>query len=341
TAGPVRCMSTEQIGETYAPAHVPAKWTPVRRQEHAQPKTCLPAALGIAAAARRGLTCRHVVVAGSAIFLLSNALIAPGLAAAAAVLVLAGCAGSLWIVVRASAGAPTGLLATRIEPRTFALCWAAALALFVLGGEGHVFFANYDWLNRDAVLADLVRQRFPVFYTYQGAEFFLRAPLGMYLIPAAVGKLFGLTAAHLALLVQNTTILALVLTLLAAMVPRRRAVFLAVFVTFTGIEILGRYVNAAAEDPAGLSWWPLHAHQHLAWWNPLFQYTNHLTQIFWVPNHSLPGWWLAALAVLHVRREVDSVVLIVAVASLFFWSPLTMAGALPIVGLLVLCREYK
>jgi hypothetical protein len=96
-----------------------------------------------------------------------------------------------------------------------------------------------------------------------------------------------------------------------------------------------------AEDPAGIAWWPVHAHQHLAWWNPLFQYTNHLTQIFWVPNHSLPGWWLAALTVLHVRREIDSVVLIVAVAALFFWSPLTIAGALPIVGFLVLRRDCK
>ena len=323
-------MSSEQVGETYAPARLP----------DALGSNALMLR-GIAAAARRGLTYRHVVVVGSTIFLLSNALLAPGLAPAAALLVLAGCIGSLWIVVKATAGAPAGLLAARVEPWTFALCWIVALALLVLGGEGHFFFANYDWFNRDAVLADLVRQRFPVFYEYQGAEFFLRAPLGMYLIPAVVGKLFGLSAAHLALLAQNATILALALTLLGTMVPHRRAVFLVVFVTFSGVEIVGRYVNAAVMDPAGFSWWPVHAHQHIAWWNPLFQYTNHLTQIFWVPNHSLPGWWLAALAVLHVRREVDSVVLIVAVAALFFWSPLTMAGALPVVGLLVLCREFK
>jgi hypothetical protein len=125
------------------------------------------------------------------------------------------------------------------------------------------------------------------------------------------------------------------------MAPRRRAIFLLVFVAFSGIEIIGRYINASTVDPAGFSWWPVHAHQHLAWWNPLFQYTNHITQIFWVPNHALPGWWLAALTVLHVRREVDSVVLIVTVAALVFWSPLTIAGALPIVGFLVLRREYS
>ena len=55
----------------------------------------------------------------------------------------------------------------------------------------------------------------------------------------------------------------------------------------------------------------------------------------------MPGWWLAALAVFHVRREIDSAGLIVAFASLFFWSPLTMAGALPIAGWLVLRRDFK
>jgi hypothetical protein len=315
--------SAEQVGETYAP-----------------PPRLMPGARGVAAPARRGLTCRHVVIAGSAIFLLSNALIVPGLAPIAGAMVLVGCAASLWIVARATAGDPAGLLAARVEPRTLVLCGGLALALCVLGGEGHFFFANYDWLNRDAVLADLVRQRFPVSYAYEGSAYVLRAPLGMYLIPAAVGKLLGLHAAHLALLTQNATILALTLVLVAAAAPGRRLIFLAVFVTFTGVEIVGSVVNAATKGP-GVSWWALHAHQHLAWWNPLFQYTNHLTQIFWVPNHALPGWWLAALAVFHVRREIDSAGLIVAFASLFFWSPLTMAGALPIAGWLVLRRDFK
>jgi hypothetical protein len=315
--------SAEQVGETYAPPLRPAQ-----------------GARGIAALARRSLTCRHVVIAGSAIFLLSNALIAPGLTPPAGAMVLIGCAASLWIVARATAGDQAGLLAARIAPRTLVLCCGLALALCVLGGEGHVFFANYDWLNRDAVLADLVRQRFPVSYEYEGSAFILRAPLGMYLIPAAVGKLLGLHAAHLALLMQNATILALTLVLVGAAAPGRRLVFLAVFVTFTGVEIVGSFINAAAKGP-GTSWWALHAHQHLAWWNPLFQYTNHLTQLFWVPNHALPGWWLAALTVFHVRRELDSAALIVAFASLLFWSPLTMAGALPIVGWLVLRRDFN
>jgi hypothetical protein len=55
----------------------------------------------------------------------------------------------------------------------------------------------------------------------------------------------------------------------------------------------------------------------------------------------LPGWWLAALSILHVRREIASTVLIVSFAFLCLWSPLTMAGALPIVAYLVLRREFR
>jgi hypothetical protein len=219
-------MSSEQLDETYAPARLPDALGGDASMLR-----------GIAAAARRGLTYRHVLVVGSGIFLLSNALIAPGLAPAAALLVLAGCIGSLWIVVKATAGAPTGLLATPIEPRTFALCWGAALALFALGGEGHVFFANYDWLNRDAVLADLGRQRFPVFYTYQGAEFFLRAPrrvphsgCGRETARRLLRGAPGAAGAER----QFTAVLTC-----SAMVPRRRAAFLAVFVTFPGSRSSG------------------------------------------------------------------------------------------------------
>jgi hypothetical protein len=296
----------------------------------------------VATRRRPRLTHGHIVIFVSGIFLLSNALIAPGLGPVAGPLVILGCVASLYIVVRAIRSHSAGFLASRIEPAIFALCAFVAVALCVLGGEGHFFYANYDWLNRDAVLADLVRQSFPVSYDYQGSEFVLRSPLGMYMVPAAVGKLLGLHAADLALLVQNATILALTLTLFVSMVAGRKAVFLAVFVAFSGIEIVGVFISAGMRFAAfGTFSWPLHPHQHLAFWNPFFQYTNHVTQIFWVPNHAFPGWWLAALSILYIRREISSAVLIVTFAFLFFWSPLTMGGALPVVGYLVLRREFR
>jgi hypothetical protein len=267
-------------------------------------------------------------------------LILSGLALLPAAIVLLGCAGSLFVLFKATASR-SGWLAAHVQPSTLALCALTALALCVLGGEGHLFFANYDWLNHDAVLADLVRHPFPVLYDYQGSEFVLRAPLGMYAAPATIGKLWGLHAAHLALLGQNVVILTLILTVFVSLAPARNGVFLFVFVTFSGIEIVARLIEAAATYAAsGTLSWPVRAHQHLEWWNPLFQYTGNLTQIFWVPHHAFPGWWLAALCVLHVRREIDSAILIVAFAFLFFWSPLVAAGAMPIAAYLVLRRDF-
>jgi hypothetical protein len=295
---------------------------PALREAFVPPRAPSPGPAGQGAPAAMssrhfGLTNRHIVIFVSGLFLVSNALIAPGLALVPALLVILGCVGALYCVISATATAKAGVLASRVDPTSFAGCWLAALALCVVGGEGHFFFANYDWLTRDAVLADLVRQGFPAVYDYQASEFVLRAPLGMYMIPAAVGHTLGLHAAHLALLAQNVTILALTLILFAAMAPGRKAVFLAVFVAFSGVEVIGRFLNAGLTASAsGTFSWPLHAHQHLAWWNPFFQYTNHITQIFWVPNHALPGWWLAALSVLHVRREIGSPALIVAFAFL-------------------------
>jgi hypothetical protein len=286
------------------------------------------------------LTHRHVVILASGLFLLPNALIAASFAPIAAATVFLGCAGALYVLVTSTA-ARAGWLASRVEPMTLALCALAAVALCVLGGEGHFFYANFDWLTRDALLADLVRRPFPLLYGYQGGEFMLRAPLGMYMTPALIGKLFGLHAAHVALLAQNVAILTLTLTALASLVPARKSVFLFVFVAFSGIEIVVRLADvAAAYASSGALSWPVHAHQHLAWWNPFFQYTSNLTQIFWVPNHAFPGWWLAALGLLHARREIDSAILIVAFAFVFFWSPLAAAGAIPIVGYLVLRRDY-
>src|SRR5438067_1389827 len=338
-----------QIGQAISRLRPPGKRRAACRMGHAQPQETqnLPVldtkSLGrrrLFAMAGVGLRYRHIVIFVSGIFLVSNALIVPGLRPAAGLLVVAGCAASLLSLTTIRSRAD-GLLAQPVEPSVLALCSFVAVALCVLGGEGHFFFANYDWLTRDAVLADLVRQSFPVLFDYQGSEFFLRAPLGMYMIPSAVGKLLGLRSAHLALLAQNATILALTLTLLMALVPRRKAVFLVAFIGFSGIEIVGAFINAGFKLAAfGTFTWPVHMHQHLAMWNPFFEYTNHITQIFWVPNHALPGWWLAALCVLHVRREVDSAVLVLSFAFLLFWSPLAMVGALPIVTYLVLRRDF-
>ena len=220
-----------------------------------------------------------------------------------------------------------GKLAEPVDGRGWLVSVLCAIALLLLGGGLHVFYANPDWLIRDAVLADTVRTGVLSAYRVDGAEYLLRAPLGMYLVPALVGRGFGLPAAHVALLLQNALILGSILYLLGRIGLGWRHV--ALLVAFAGCGVLFRLLLAAMRGTlAPLPW----IARPLDEWNIYFQYSSSITQFFWVPNHALPGWWLATLLLLYRRGEVDAAVLGVAVAAALIWSPLVVL--VPVVFLL-------
>ena len=208
-----------------------------------------------------------------------------------------------------------------------AACLGLALVLCLLGGQTHAFFANDDWLIRDAVLADLVARPWPVEYERGGEMLFLRAPLGMYLVPALAGKIAGLGVAHLALLVQNTLVIGTLLYIFAALTERRaqKAWLLACFVLFSGWDILGQALANGIGVPARSTAFP----SHLENWNIGLQYTSHVAQVFWVPNHAVAGWACVAgyLYWRAGRITAGSFAMMAGLCAL--WSPLALLGAIP------------
>ncbi len=66
---------------------------------------------------------------------------------------------------------------------------------------------------------------------------------------------------------------------------------------------------------------------HLQWWAGLFQFSAHVTQIFLVPNHALPGWFFAVVSIMVARRDLDVGYLGATFASLVLWSPLAIISA--------------
>lgn len=268
---------------------------------------------------------------GAALFIVPCVLFAFGLGPIAATALLAGCALGGWVIWRGGVEKDGAFLAETIDVPTFAGCTALAIALCLLGGEAHLLYTNQDWLIRDAVLADLVNHGFPVFYRYADQDYLLRAPLGMYMTPALVGRMLGLRAAHLALLAQNAALMSIVLYFAARIVNTRKLPFLLLLVAFSGLDIAPVMVREAQEllrsgniiGVSHIEYWDRF------WWDALLQYSSHVTQIFWVPNHMLPGWWFAALALLYARREVDLAALVASFPVLLMWSPLSMLGAIP------------
>ncbi len=232
--------------------------------------------------------------------------------------------GTLWLAhrERGSVAAPLGLLWAPVA--TIAGLWC------VLAGLGHFVFANADWVVRDAVLLDLVRDAWPVDYRVDGVATLLRAPIGYFLPAAVVGKLLGVRAAELALLAWTVLGVSLVFALVLRDRPTLRVALIRVivFIVFSGMDIVGTITHY---DPHPLG-------EHLEWWAFLFQYSSQTTQLFWVPNHALPGWLAVAWLLSCDPRKlpIASAILFVAFAPL--WSPLTVIGIAPLVGVAIVHR---
>lgn len=266
------------------------------------------------------VTNHAVIVLVSALVFLPCAIFAMSLAPLPAAAVILGCCGAMALI--AGHTGDNGRLAEPIHVTRLLVAVALALLLLIIGGETHLFYATWDWRVRDAVLADLVRHGLAT-YRIGDADYLLRAPLGMYMAPALVGRTFGLFAAHLALLAQNATILGATFYLLATI--GRGWGHLAIVVLFGGLSAFGALLifGTTGRDNSHLLQFGLDS------WHPYYQYSSSMVQLFWVPNHALPGWWLATLLLLQRRSSPDVATLGVSVAGLAFWSPLAVVPFVP------------
>lgn len=205
---------------------------------------------------------------------------------------------------------------------TWLICIGVATMLLLLGGEGRFFYANIDWQVRFAVLRDMSINPWPFVYTARGEAELLRAPVGMFLIPALAAKALGGNAGDIALLVQNSLLTGTLLALGSTLFVTRRAkmIALAVVVGFSGLDALGRILFRG-----GLS-------DHLENWAYL-QYSSTVTLAFWVPQHALSGW-IGALGFLLWRAEKLPLGAYLALLPLTaLWSPLGLMGAMPFAAL--------
>ena len=191
-----------------------------------------------------------------------------------------------------------------------------------LSGIGHFVYANNDWLVRDAVLRDLVVESWPVLYQIDDSKILiLRAPLGYYLPAAVIGKLTGLHMAHIMLSVWTVIGVVLAFLLIAKCFPDNKKIVIAiiVFVIFSGLDLIG---TLFMHDKITII-------SHLEWWARYFQYSSHTTQLFWVPNHALPGWLgiLLLLAYWNKPSLINWYPSVMCITVL--WSPFATIGLFP------------
>lgn len=200
----------------------------------------------------------------------------------------------------------------------FLFCLAVSLILFTLGGEGRFFYANIDWQVRDAIFRDISINPWPFVYTARAEPDILRGAIGMYLFPALFFKATGPAAGDIASLVQNSVLLAIVFALGSTLFEslRTRLIAFAVFVAFSGMDLLGQLI---AERRLV---------EHLEWWAGI-QYSSHITLLFWTPQYAIAGWLLATVFMLHQSGKAPLGVFFALAPLTALWSPLTMLGIIP------------
>jgi hypothetical protein len=212
----------------------------------------------------------------------------------------------------------------RIPPRRLLLCLALGIGIVVLGGEGRLFYANADWIVRYTLLADMARWPWPFAYAGIGTgPTILRAPIGMYLLPALAGKLGGASAMDWALPGQNGLMLGALLALGSTLfaTARTRRIALAVILMFSGMDTLGEMLV----NPDGL----LPFINHIDGWANDLQYSANITLAFWVPQHAMIGWLGALLFLLWRAGRLPLSCFLAIVPVTMIWSPLGVMGTLP------------
>ena len=205
---------------------------------------------------------------------------------------------------------------------------AAALVIVVaclwasLGGAGHFFESNPDWLIRDKVLGDLTLTPWPPAYSFvDGHWHILRTAFGFFLPAAVVGKIFGIVSVDIALFIYCAIGCSLFFLLLP--LPRKAgwplALLLLLPVFFSGMDYLG-IVLITGTTPL----FPL----RLEWWVP-FSYSSFTGQMHWAPNHVIPIWLVSTLFYRHWGHPSWPALFMVMLPLTVIWTPFAAAAILP------------
>lgn len=272
--------------------------------------------LEAAPGARRGIPARWLLAFIAGWLALDQLLLWQflGLPAAALPLGLAAAALLVWRIATA------GGLSVRVPLARLALCLGFVLILLVLSGEGRFFYANIDWQVREAVLRDMAINPWPFVYVTGSAEpFLLRAPIGMFLVPALAFKAWGQTGGDLMLLGQNTLLIGTLLALGSLLFDtvKARAIALVTVTLFSGLDLVGMLLFRGKLN------------DHYEFWFENMQFSSHITQIFWVPQHGFAGWLGALLFLLWQQKHMPLWPFFALLPLTALWSPLALIGVLP------------
>ncbi len=205
--------------------------------------------------------------------------------------------------------------------------WLVFIAVFlfvfaIISGVGGFYYQSRDFNWRNAIFNDLIKFEWPVIYNKTNTALVYYFA---YWLPAAlIGKLFGRTAADIALLNYTFIGLLIVFFLMYMLLKINKfsqiLILMSVFLLFSGLDVLGAQF---AEILLGTPYYFIP--NHLEWWTWSREYSSNMTQLMWVFNQSLMSWITIALLLLQKKPNNFAVIGILLLAS----GPIPFIGFFP------------
>ena len=220
---------------------------------------------------------------------------------------------------------------------TPAFIFLVCLVAIVIFGVGEFMWSDDDHKVRYAILNDLINYRWPIIYDFNSQqnpavkEFFGSGSAAFvyyyvfWMVPAVIGKLFGLMAARVALVIWSAIGLSLVFTGMGFISGKlqKRAFYLLIF--FGGLDIVALMIKIQMGDPNAL----------LELWNePLIVHGN-FAQLMNVFNQTIPCWLIG----LFVFKNDFKKSLGFWGALMFCYSPWATIGLVPLALARLFCDE--
>lgn len=227
----------------------------------------------------------------------------------------------------------------------------SSLAWMLVSGSGGVGFQHNDHKMHDVMLYHLMHDQWPVIFSskYLGTKFASEGQslplvyyIGHFLPASVVGKLFGWTAANIAVFAWTWLELWL-LFLLAALYAlpsgasvRNYALFLLLLMFTSGAGYIASFIRKII-NPTFVDG-PENA---MIWSFPLL-FTSHIRLLLWAPQHSMAAWLLIVMIMHQFRNGFGLRWMALPVVSSMLCSPFAVLGAFPflIVWLLKMLKSY-
>lgn len=199
------------------------------------------------------------------------------------------------------------------------------LVFCILAGQGGLFYQSNDHHWRNAILRDLIKFDWPVYY--ENSNCYLDYYIGHWMVPASIAKCFisvsescAWQVGNVVMLLWSTLGVGIAFLWIVNLLKKKNSknIFLAllIFIFFSGLDAIG----ALSFNKEIFSFF------HIEWWAGYFQFSSITTQLFWVFNQSIVAWIITMM--FFNEKSVKNYLLLIILY--LPYAPFPFIGAIPL-----------